>query len=120
MNNHSIADMKRELLERDNYTAAELERMSALEIVSAWMELPAPGFGAVHWTNDDIEAAFEERGYTCTPADIRAIRDVCNARVYGIREAMIEAGWDFIYAAVENQHSQREAIARRAREEGIA
>ena len=40
MNNYNIADMKRELLERDNYTAAELETMSALEIVSAWAELP--------------------------------------------------------------------------------
>lgn len=40
MNIYNIADMKRELLEQDNYTAAELERMSALEIASAWMELP--------------------------------------------------------------------------------
>ena len=112
MNTYSTADMKRELLERDNYTATELERMSALEIASAWMALPAPEFGNVHWTDDDIEAAFEERGYTCTPADIRAVRDACNARIYGIRDAMIEAGWDFIHAAVENHH--------RAREEGIA
>lgn len=110
----TIAAMKAELAEH-GYTADKLATMSNLEIANTWYSLPVPTtdpFGIVHWTDDDIEAVFEERGYTCTPADIRAIRDACNARIYGIRDAMIEAGWGFIHAAVENHH--------RAKEEGIA
>ena len=119
MNNYSIADMKRELLERDNYTPAELESMSALEIVSAWQELPATEFGIVKWSDEDIVAAYEEQDIIPTDEDIRAIREACNARVYGICEAMIEAGWEYIYAAIRSRVSELEAIERRARAEEL-
>lgn len=36
----NIEEMKRELIELDNYTVEELEKMNASEIVNAWLALP--------------------------------------------------------------------------------
>ena len=77
-------------------------------------------FGIVRWTNEDIALAFESADFDCTDEDIAAIRKACNARIYGIRDAMTEAGWNFIYNAIEAHMREKEAIERRAREEGIA
>lgn len=77
-------------------------------------------FGEVCWTNEDIALAFESADFDCTEEDIAAVRRACNARIYGIRDAMTEAGWNFIYNAIEAHMREKEAIDRRAREEGIA
>lgn len=93
--------------------------MTNFEINNAF-ELDETPFGHVIWDNTDIEAAFEDMGYDFFEEDIVAIRKACNASVYGIHAAMIEAGWQFIRNAIEAHVSEREAIERRAREEGIA
>lgn len=60
-------------------------------------------FGGVLWNDDDIRAAYAKRGIEASDEDIRVIREACNASVYGIRDAMIEAGWNFIDAAIDNR-----------------
>ena len=60
-------------------------------------------FGEVRWTNEDIALAFESADFDCTDEDIAAIRKACNARIYGIRDAMTEAGWNFIHNAVADR-----------------
>ena len=74
-------------------------------------------FGIVRWTNEDIALAFESADFDCTDEDIAAIRKACNARIYGIRDAMTEAGWNFIHNDVADRIREREAIYLRAREE---
>ena len=41
MDAYSIEDMKKELYTKGDYTQAEVEKMSAFEIIRAWTALPA-------------------------------------------------------------------------------
>lgn len=77
-------------------------------------------FGEVKWTDEDIAMAFGYDFSECTEAevaDIASVRRACNAGVYGIRDAMTEAGWNFIHNAVADRIRKKEAIDRHAREE---
>ena len=76
-------------------------------------------FGKVVWEDWDIEIAFENFDIDYDEGDIATIREMCCNRLYGIQDAMTAAGWEYIYNAIQNYTREKEAIERRAREEGL-
>ena len=76
-------------------------------------------FGTVTWEDDDIESAFGMLDIEYDEADVAAIREICCGRYYSIQDAMRTAGWEFIRSAICKYTDAKEAIERRAREEGL-
>ena len=65
-------------------------------------------FSHVSWIDDDIINAFEFRGgITPSDDDVNAIVNACLDR-YALEEAMIRAGWDFIYGAIDHYMREKE------------
>ena len=56
-------------------------------------------FAEVWWTKEDIKEAFERYGRTPTEESVQNVFD--NLDDEGIKEAMIEDGWDIVYEAVK-------------------
>ena len=91
--------------------------MTNFEINKAF-ETEDPPFGEVRWTNEDIALAFESADFDYTDEDVAAILAECERDAFV--DVMIEAGWQYIYNAIEAHMREKAATDRRAREEGIA
>ena len=93
--------------------------MTNFEINNAFETADCGRYGELYWEDADIENAFECMDcYDYSEEDFAAIRAYCMSKDF--LEAMTQAGWELIYAAIERRVYTKEAIDRRAREEGLA
>lgn len=60
-------------------------------------------FGVVRWCDEDIANALEEFGFDATPENIAIIENKC--RHHCFTDAMIETGWNYIYAYIQESEA---------------
>lgn len=58
-------------------------------------------FAEAWWIKEDVKNAFETNGDGSAPTDEQVEEALQNVDEERMKEAMIEAGWDFIYKAVD-------------------
>ena len=55
-------------------------------------------FGEVAWCDEDIQNALDLYDYEATPEMVELVRKACDR---GLEEAMIQAGWNYIYNVID-------------------
>ena len=58
-------------------------------------------FGVVRWCEEDIKNALEINGLPATPHNIGKLHELCS--LHGFEDIQIEAGWDYMYAAIAHE-----------------